>query len=206
MAQNRRRKEREIIARMKNEMIAQDGNMPTDEEVATIKSLLALPHRTEEDWCVIKDIFDRRNLICVEPGVDGSGIEVIEHFIVRDGRLIAFTNMEDAAGYMKEIVPKGSGIMPFQFGTRPFLEAFEIADEESMELYIDPPTKERITEKYIVYKDEQLRAVLAFSPAMAKALRILMKLREDALSEADDQQGDQQGDQQMPGNQKPLEE
>lgn len=202
MAQNRRRKEREIIARMKNEIIAQDGNIPTDEEVATIKSLLALPHRTEEDWCVIKDIFDRRNLICVEPGVDGSGIEVIEHFIVRDGRLIAFTNMEDAAGYMKEIVPKGSGIMPFQFGTRPFLEAFEIADEESMELYIDPPTKERIAEKYIVYKDEQLRAVLTFNPAMAKAMRRLMELREDLLSEADDRQRDQE----MPDDQKPHEE
>lgn len=171
MAQNRRRKEREIIARMKNEIIAQDGNIPTDEEVATIKSLLALPHRTEEDWCVIKDIFGRRNLICMEPGVDGSGIEVIEHFIVKDGRLIAFTNIEDAMGYMEEIAPKGSGIMPFQFGTRPFLEAFEIADEESMELYIDPPTKKRIAEKYIVYKDKQLRAVLTFNPAMAKAMR-----------------------------------
>lgn len=202
MAQNRRRKEREIIARMKNEMIAQDGNMPTDDEVATIKSLLALPHRTEEDWCVIKDIFDRRNLICMEPGVDGSGIEVIEHFIVKDGRLIAFTNIEDAMGYMKEIVPKGSGIMPFQFGTRPFLEAFEIADEESMELYIDPPTKERITEKYIAYKDEHLKAVLAFSPAMDKAMRRLMKLREDLLSEADDRQRDQE----MPDDQKPHEE
>ena len=202
MAQNRRRKEREIIARMKNEIIAQDGNIPTDEEVATIKSLLALPHRTEEDWCVIKDIFVRRNLICVEPGVDGSGIEVIEHFIVRDGRLIAFTNMEDATGYMKEIAPKGSGIMPFQFGTRPFLEAFEIADEESMELYIDPPTKERIAEKYIVYKDKQLRAVLTFNPAMAKAMRRLMKLREDLLSEGDDRQRDQE----MPDDQKPHEE
>ena len=187
MAQNRRRREREIIARMKNEMIEQNGNIPTDEEVATIKSLLALPHRTEEDWCVIKDIFDRRNLICMEPGVDGSGIEVIEHFIVKDGRLIAFTNIEDAVGYTKEIAPKGSGIMPFQFGTRPFLEAFEIADEESMELYIDPPTEERITEKYIAYKDEHLSAVLAVKPAMAKVLHRLMKLREAALSEVDDQ-------------------
>ena len=202
MAQNRRRKEREIIARMKNEIIAQDGNIPTDEEVATIKSLLALCHRTEEDWCVIKDIFDRRNLICVEPGVDGSGIEVIEHFIVRDGRLIAFTNMEDATGYMKEIAPKGSGIMPFQFGTRPFLEAFEIADEESMQLYIDPPTKERIAEKYIVYKDEQLSAVWAVKPAMAEVMHRLMKLREDLLSEADDRQRDQE----MPDDQKTHEE
>ena len=188
MAPNRRRKEREIIVRMKNEMIAQDGNMPTDEEVATIKSLLALPHRTEEDWCVIKDIFDRRNLICMEPGVDGSGIEVIEHFIVRDGRLIAFTNLEDAMGYMKEIAPKGSGILPFQFGTWPVLEAFEIADEASMELFIDPPTKERITEKYIAYRDGHLRAVLYVKPAMPKMLRRLMKLRKDALSELKDDQ------------------
>lgn len=187
MAQNRRRKEREIIARMKNEMIEQDGNMPTDEEVATIKSLLALPHRTEEDWCVIKDIFDRRNLICMEPGVDGTGIEVIEHFTVRNGRLIAFTNLEDAMGYMKEITPKGRGVIPFQFGTRPFLEAFEIADEESMELYIDPPTEERITEKYISYKDERLSAVWAVKPAMAEVMHRLMKLREDALSEMDGQ-------------------
>ena len=202
MAQNRRRKEREIIARMKNEMIGQNGNIPTDEEVATIKSLLALPHRTEEDWCVIKDIFDRRNLICMEPGADGTGIEVFEHFTVRNGRLLAFTNLEDAMAYMKEIVPKGRGFIPFQFGTRPFLEAFEIADEESMELYIDPPTEERITEKYIVYKDEQLRAVLAFNPAMAKVMRRLMKLREEALSEADGEQRDQE----MPDNQKPHEE
>ena len=183
MAPNRRRKEREIIARMKNEMIALDGNMPTNEEVATIKSLLALPHRTEENWCVIKDIFDRRNLICMEPGVDGSGIEVIEHFIVRDGRLLAFTNLEYAMAYMKEIMPKGSGIIPFQFGTRPFIEAFEIADKVSMELFIDPPTKERITEKYIAYRDEQLRAVLSVKPAMAKKMRRLMKLRKDASSE-----------------------
>ena len=188
MAQNRRRKQRENIARMKNEMIAQGGNMPTDEEVATIKSLLALPRRTEEDWCVIKDIFDRRNLICMEPDVDDSGIEVVEHFIVKGGRLLAFTNLEDAMGYLKEIVPKDSGFIPFTFGTRPFLEAFEIADEESMELYIDPPPKERITEKYIAYKDEQLRAVLAVKPAMAEVMRRLMKLREEALSEEDDQQ------------------
>ena len=110
-----------------------------------------------------------------------------EHFIVKDGRLIAFTNIEDAMGYMKEIAPKGSGIMPFQFGTRPFLEAFEIADEESMELYIDPPTKERIAEKYIAYKDERLSAVWAVKPAMAEVLHRLMKLREDALSEMDGQ-------------------
>ena len=187
MAQNRRRREREIIARMKNEIIAQGGNVPTDEEVATIKSLLALPHRTEEDWCVIKDIFDRRDLICMEPGADGTGIEVIEHFTVRNGRLIAFTNLEDAMGYMKEIAPKGSGFIPFQFGTRPFLEAFEIADEESMELYIDPPTEERITEKYISYKDERLSAVWAVKPAMAEVMHRLMKLREDALSEMDGQ-------------------
>ena len=190
MAPNRRRKEREIIARMKNEMIAQDGNMPTDEEVATIKSLLALPHRTEEDWCVIKDIFDRRDLICMEPGVDGTGIEVIEHFTVRDGRLLAFTNLEDALGYMKEIAPKGSGLMPIHIGTRPFLEAFEIADEESMELYIDPLTEERITEKFIAYKDGHLSAIIAVKPAMAEAMRKLMKLKEDALSEMDGQQRD----------------
>ena len=188
MAPNRRRKERETLARMKNEIIAQDGNIPTDEEVATIKSLLALPHRTEEDWCVIKDILDRRNLICMEPGVDGSGIEVIEHFIVRDGRLLAFTNLEDATGYFKEIAPKGSGFFPIQFGSMPFLEALEIADEKSMELFIDPPTKERITEKYIAYKDEHLSAVLTVKPAMAELMRRLMKLREDALSEEDDQQ------------------
>ena len=186
MAQNRRRREREIIARMKNEMIEQNGNIPTDEEVATIKSLLALPHRTEEDWCVIKDIIDRRNLICMEPGVDGSDIEVIEHFIVRDGRLLAFTNLEDAAGYFKEIAPKGSGLLPVQFVSMPFLEAFEIADEESMELFIDPPTKERITEKHIAYRDGHLSAVLAVKPAMAEVMRRLMKLKEDALSEDDE--------------------
>ena len=189
MAQNRRRKEREIIARMKNEMIEQDGNMPTDEEVATIKSLLALPHRTEEDWCVIKDIFDRRNLICMEPGADGTGIEVFEHFTVRNGRLLAFTNLEDAMAYMKEIVPKGRGFIPFQFGTRPFLEAFEIADEESMELYIDPPTEERITEKYIAYKDGRLTALLAVKPATAREIHRLMKLKGDALSDVDGQRG-----------------
>ena len=186
MAPNRRRKEREIIARMKKYMIEKNDNIPTDEEVATIKSLLALPHRTEEDWCVIKDILDRRDLICMEPGVDGSGIEVIEHFTVMDGRLLAFTNLEDAVACVKEILPKVSGIIPVNYGTWPFLEAIKIADEKSMELYIDLPAKERITERFLTYSKGQITAVLAVKTEMPKVLRRLMKFRKNALSEADD--------------------
>ena len=70
---------------------------------------------------------------------------------------------------------------------RLILEAFEIADEESMALFIDPPTKDRITEKHIAYKDGQLRAVLAVKPAITEVMHRRMKLREDALSEVDDQ-------------------
>ena len=92
-------------------------------------------------------------------------------------------------GYMKEITPKGKGVIPFQFGTRPFLEAFEIADEESMELYIDPPTEKRITEKYMAYKDGRLTALLAVKPATAGEIHRLMKLKGDALSDVDGQRG-----------------
>ena len=55
-----------------------------------------------------------------------------------------------------------------------------------MELFIDPPTKERITEKHIAYRDGHLNAVLAVKPAMAEVMHRLMKLREDALSEDDE--------------------
>ncbi len=115
----------------------------------------------------------------MEPDSDRSGIEVIEHFIVRDGRLLAFTNLEDAMGCFKEIAPKDSGFIPVQFGSMPFMEALEIADEKSMELFIDPPTKERITEKCLVYKDERLSAVLTAKPAMAEVMHRLMKLSKE---------------------------
>jgi len=187
MAPNRRRIEREMFARMKNEIVDQDGNIPTDEEVATIKALLALPHRTEEDWCVIKDIFDRRDLICMEPAEETSDTEVIEHFMIKDGRLCAFTNLQDAVDYIKENVPKDRNGLSFQIGTRPFLEAVEIADDQSMELLIDLPTKERTTEKYMSYKDGQLTAVMPIKSAMNTALRRLMKLSKDARREVNDE-------------------
>ena len=172
MAQNKRKLEREFIALMKQGFTDPEYNVPTEEEIHQIKEKLSLASRTEDDWCVIKDILNRRSVICMEPDVVDDNIDVIDHILFHEGRLVVFTNVADACAYMKEVKPEGVEIVQYTFGSLPFFEACETADKNKLQMYIDPPTRNRIEEKFIAYQNDHLTAVLAVKPDSPELLKI----------------------------------
>lgn len=171
MARNKRRIEREIIAKMKTEFSNPDYNVPTDEEVSQIRAILALDHRTEDEWCIIKDILARRNLICMEPFVTDDRITIVEHILAYNDCLLTFLDIESAASYMKELNLKGTHIIQVNFGTISFYDVCGIADRESKQLYIDPLTKDRIGDKFMSYHNGQITAVMGVKPSFEDFMR-----------------------------------
>ena len=74
--------------------------IPKD-KVSLINIKLGKSHRKESDWTVIKDILSAHNLIVCEPGVPDRHLKVVEHILVEDRILVAFTNLEDCEEHIK---------------------------------------------------------------------------------------------------------
>lgn len=132
-------------------------------DVKTIKKLLKKIKRTEDDWTVIKDILHAHSLLVIAPMHDK--VETHNHLLVDDGNLIAFTNFGDASAYYKDFVrrkiPEGTYL---EIGSLPFDEALDTADEEGMELYIDPPVR---PDMFLKYANGRITAAMLF-PASRK--------------------------------------
>ena len=169
MARNRRKAERENLAKIKQLMEAEEDILSAD-EVAMIKGKLALEHRSEDDWDEIKDLLAERRIILISPA---SGYLSIEHILVYEGRLIAFTNVEEA--YRNTIMLSGDDHMLsgddhtiFQFGTIGFFEACEIADRNDMELFIDPVWTPG--PRFLAYKDGRIEVKALFNKKDAERM------------------------------------
>lgn len=171
MARNKRRIEREIIARIKTAFSNPDYNIPTAEETSRIREILALDHRNEDDWVIIKNILSSRCLICMESSVTDEKIRSVDHILAYNDCLLSFLDIDRATSYMKELKPEGVHFIQYNFGTIPFFDACEIADREEMELYIDPPVKDRIDDKFMSYHDGQLTAVMGVKPTFEDFMR-----------------------------------
>lgn len=140
-----------------------DHNLIPKEQVAQIRELLNKLTRTEEEWTVIKDILSSHSLIVVAPTRANSKIKIINHMLVDEGRLIAFTNMDDAAIYIKNYIKKNfpEGIY-FQMGSLPFEQAVETSDKKHMDLFIDPPVEPHVM--YLYYSKGRITAAMLTNP------------------------------------------
>lgn len=107
----------------------------------------------------------------MEPSVSDDKIRSIEHILVYKDCLLTFLDIDSATDYMKELKPEGVRYIQFNFGTIPFFDACGIADEEKMELYIDPLTKDRIGGKFMSYHDGQITAVMGVKPTFEDFIR-----------------------------------
>ncbi len=144
----------------------EEFNMIPKEDVARIKSLLTKTVRTEDEWTIIKDILADHSLILASPKGKDPRIKVINHILVDEGRLVAFTNMDDTVAYFRDYVqesfPEG---VQFQTGTMSFVEIANTADKRKMELYIDPPVTDHVM--FLCYSKGRISA------------RMLVKSRDD---------------------------
>ena len=176
MARNRRRAERENLARIKQLMEA-EADILSGTEVAMIKAKLALEHRSQDDWDEINDLLVERRIILISPVNDYPSIEQI---LVYEGRLIAFTNVEEA--YHHAIMLSRDDRTIFQFGTIGLVDACKIADRNDMELFIDPVWAPGT--RFLAYQDGRIEAKALFTQRDAERM-----LKESRAEEAHEGQG-----------------
>ena len=140
-----------------------DHNLIPAEDVRRIKELLKKTIRTEEEWTVIKDILASHSLIVVAPTEANRKVKVCNHMLVDEGRLIAFTNTDDAAQYFKRYIKRNfpEGIY-FQMGSLPFGEAVDTSDKKHMDLYIDPPVDPHVM--FMYYSKGRIKAAMLANP------------------------------------------
>ena len=135
-----------------------DGhNLIPQADVEKIKELLKKIRRTEDEWTVIKDILVSHSLIVTSP--TSPDVESCNHMLVDSGALIAFTNADDASSYCRDFVKRNCPSGYFQVGSMPFVTIVETADQEHMNLYIDPPVGRGL---FLNYFNGQLKASVVF--------------------------------------------
>ena len=142
---------------IKADSIIDGHNLIPQADVEKIKELLKKFKRTEDEWTVIKDILVSHSLIVTSP--TSPDVESCNHMLVDSGALIAFTNADDASSYCRDFVKRNCPSGYFQVGSMPFVTIVETADQEHMNLYIDPPVGRGL---FLNYFNGQLKASAVF--------------------------------------------
>ena len=138
---------------IKADSIIDGHNLISQADVEKIKELLKKIRRTEDEWTVIKDILASHSLIVTSP--TSPDVESCNHMLVDSGALIAFTNADDASSYCRDFLKRNCPSGYFQVGSMPFETIVETADQEHMNLYIDPPVGRGL---FLNYFNGQLKA------------------------------------------------
>lgn len=126
--------------------------------MALIKIKLGKSHRKESDWTIIKDILDAADVLVIEPKDPSFDLMTIDHVLYDDGELVCFTNLTDCEKYMKGLGRRGKSLN-YTIGVMPFIRAIQVADDNNLDLLIDP--QDELGGVYMVYDpvQESLRAV-----------------------------------------------
>lgn len=134
--------------------------IPKD-KVSLIKIKLGKSHRKESDWTVIKDILSAHNLIVCEPKVPDRHLKAIEHILVENGNLVAFTNLEDCEEHIQNLNQRDRkpGRL-FQLGVMPFDQAVAVSDACGMDLYIDLQAKVNTMCMVYIHGEGKIKAVM----------------------------------------------
>ena len=133
MATNHRKKDREMRDAIRKNLMAPENNLIIEEDVKRIKSLLKLPHRTEDEWTVIKNILCGKNVITMEI----ESYPAIEHMVLFNGFLTTFTNVDDCFQFVRSLDMKVQRFVKIEYGTIGYFNACRIADDHNMSLAID---------------------------------------------------------------------
>ena len=135
-------------------------NIATKEEVSLLKIKLGKSHRKESDWEVIKDIFQKRDLITFIPSKKMKGIKLVEELPCEWGYLIAFSNIDDCTQYIDEKQYRLKSQSYVQIISVPFMDICEIADRNDVDVLID--VNGGINSRCFIYahREERLKAVI----------------------------------------------
>ena len=136
-------------------------NLIPKDKVSLIKIKLGKGHRKESDWTVIKDILYEHNLIVCEPKARDRHLKAVEHILVEDGKLVAFTNLGDCEEHIKNLNQRDRKIgRLFQLGVMPFDQAVDVSDAYGMDLYIDLQEKINTMCMAYIHGEGKIKAVM----------------------------------------------
>ena len=135
-------------------------NIATKEEVSLLKIKLGKSHRKESDWEVIKEIFQKRDLITFIPSKKMKGFKIVEELPCEWGYLIAFSNIDDCTQYIDEKQYRLKSQSYVQIISVPFMDICEIADRNDVDVLID--VNGGINSRCFIYahREERLKAVI----------------------------------------------
>lgn len=132
-----------------------------EDKVSLIKIKLGKSHRKESDWTVIKDILSEHNLVVCEPKARDRHLRVVEHILVENGNLVAFTNLGDCEEHIRNLNRRDRKLgRMFQIGVMPFDQAVAVSDAYGMDLYIDFQEKVNTMCMVYVHGEGKIKAVM----------------------------------------------
>ena len=157
MATNKRRQNRENIDKIRAELAAQGVDLIPDDELARFRALMAQPHRTEDDWTVVKTILTSHRLLTAKPQHPAKGFSDVDGVLLEDDKLMAFTNLDDLMDHLhegqKRRPPEASQVF---IGSIDLNDLLILSDEEEKTLYIDYQSKHG--RRFISYFNKSLSA------------------------------------------------
>lgn len=138
-----------------------EANLATKEEISLLKIKLGKSHRKESDWEVIKDIFQKRNLITYNSTKKIKGINVIENVVPSEnGYLIVFTNIDDCIQYVHERLRWEALQSDVRIAVLSSMDVWEIANKHGMDILIDYDGTGNSRCILYSHEEEMLKAVL----------------------------------------------
>ncbi len=120
-----------------------------------MKAKLALDHRTEDDWIVVKDLLREHDVVVMEPMEKNAKYKTYDHILYDQGGLLAFTSISECQRYINQLSAV-NGRMMFTVGAMPFLDATRISDRRRKDLYIDY----KIGVPFIRYRAQHISATM----------------------------------------------
>ena len=131
-----------------------DIHLISEEQTATLEKLLGKPHRSEDDWDVIKDILYSIHVVTATPIQKRSKIKSVDHILCEKGDLLVYTTMEKCQKNMQKLFKKDSKLRFCQYTFLPCEEVLDIALDHKMQVFIDRP--EDRSKNYMMEHPEEL--------------------------------------------------
>ena len=157
MASNKRKRNREDIEKMKAILAEQEIDLIPEDDLARFRALLAQPHRTEDDWTVIKDMLGGHRLLTAKPMHPMENYCDIDCVLLEDDHLMAFTNIEALLEHLhegqKRRPPEASQVY---IGSMGFDDLMILSDDVEKKLLIDYDDKPG--RRFLCYFDKSLHA------------------------------------------------
>ena len=121
--------------KLREALSAPDVHMLSEDDLAVLDKMLSKPHRSEEDWDIIKDILLNADLFTIEPP-RSKKVRAVEGVLYENGALLAFTSLQRCQAYIRKL-SREQRARRYYMNVISCATLFEIAQKKRVQLVID---------------------------------------------------------------------